>query len=101
MLRVFMAAIDKIGQPITGPEAPHRRGRTTGKITRLRSPGRVASGDGVVPSILLAAGVLVGVLLVLHYNSSALHRALGGVGGIGLGGLAAINIVAVSLCAAA
>jgi putative membrane protein len=55
----------------------------------------------MVPGLVLATGVLVGVLLVLHYNSSALHRALGAVGGIGLGAAAAVNIAAVSLCAAA
>ena len=48
-----------------------------------------------------AVGVLAAVLLVLHSDTSALGHALGGVGGLGLAAVAAVNFVPIALCAAA
>ncbi len=60
-----------------------------------------ARGDSAVPGLVLAGGIVTAALLVLHYDSSALHRALGAIGIIGLAAVAAINFVAIFLCAAA
>jgi putative membrane protein len=60
-----------------------------------------AQGEGAVRGLLLAGGVMVAALLVLHYDSSALLRAFALVGGMGLGAAAAVNFAAVLLTAAA
>jgi putative membrane protein len=51
--------------------------------------------------VLGTVGVLAVVLLVLHYDASAIGRALGAIGALGLGAIAAVNFVTTVLSAAA
>ena len=60
----------------------------------------LAQGDMAL-GLALAGGVLAVALLVLRYDSSALHRALAAVGWAGLVAVAAVNFAAIFLCAAA
>jgi putative membrane protein len=60
----------------------------------------LVQGDMVL-GLVLAGGVLAVAVLVLRYDSLALHRALAAVGGIGLAAVATVNFLAIFLCAAA
>ena len=96
-----MAAIGNTGPRTSRRAAAFLRRLTPRKVSRSRTGETKAPGRSVVPGLVLTAGLLAVVLLVLHYDFSALRRTLGAVGGLGLGGTAAMNFLSVLLCAAA
>ncbi len=64
--------------------------------------GSPARGTGVTRALLLiSAGAAAAVVLVLHYDVSAIGDSLGAVGGLGLVAIVAANFVPMMLCSVA